>query len=213
MLERNIALISGHSSIIPFIFGIVFFQGFAKDLKLYVILFGIAVVFDQIINYLGSQKQNTWLLINFWILIEYVGTVYVFSYWQKNIRVQKVLRWSIPIYFVFWLIAKVFQIEDLHWFPQYTRSIASIILTIVAIYTLIKLGETGTYIYKHYQFWVCVGVLFYFSGNIILFSLSDLRLVINLFLIHTILNIFANFFYAGGFWCHHYQLKHGISFY
>lgn len=205
--------ISAHSSIIPFLLGVIFFRNFSKDLKLYTIFFGIAVIFDQIVTYLSSKQQNSWFLINIWILIEYCGTIYVFSYWQKNIRIQKVLRWSIPAYSIFWFIAKIFQMEDLHWFPQYTRSIESIILTIVAIYTLIKLGETGTYINKHYQFWVCIGVLFYFSGNIILFSLSDLRLVINLFIVHSILNILANFLYAGGFWCHHYQLKRGISFY
>jgi hypothetical protein len=213
MIYRLLGDISAHSSIIPLLSGVIFFRDFSKDLKLYAIFFTIAVIFDQIITYLSSQQQNTWLLINFWILIEYVVTIYVLSYWQKNNKLQKVLRWSIPVYTIFWLIAKIFQIEDLHWFPQYTRSIASIILTIVAIYTLVKLGETGTLIHKHYQFWVCIGVLFYFSGNIILFSLSDLKLMINLYYIHSILNISANFLYAGGFWCHHYQLKHGISFF
>lgn len=213
MLGHLLLEISGYSSIIPFLFGAVFFRDFNKDLKLYFILFVIAVIFDLIINYLTSQGINSWLLINFWILIEYVATIYVFSYWQKNSQLQNILRWTIPVYIVFWIIAKVFEIEGLHWFPQYTRSVSSIILTVLALYTLIKLGETGSFIYKHYQFWISVGVLLYFSGNIVLFSLSDLKLVSNLFFIHNILDISANFLYAGGFWCHHYQVKHGISFY
>jgi hypothetical protein len=205
--------ISAHSSIIPLVFGVIFFRNFSKDLKLYTMLFVIAVIFDQIITYLSSQGQNTWLFGNIFHLIEYVMIIYVFSYWQKNSQLQKLLFWSIPLYTLFWIWVKVFGIEDMDKFPHFTRSIAAIIITIVAIYTLIKLGENGSYIYKHYQFWICVGALLYFSGNIVLFSLSDLNLVSNLFFIHSILNIIANFFYAGGFWCHHYQLKHGISFY
>ena len=191
----------------------MFFRDLGKDLKLYTIFFGVSVVFDQIINYLAEHGQNSWLFGNIFHLIEYIMIIYVFSHWQKNIRLQRVLHWSIPVYTIFWIWVKIFGIEYMDKFPHYTRSVAAIIIAILAIYTLIKLEENESYIYKHYQFWICVGALLYFSGNIVLFSLSDIVLVNNLFFIHSILNISANFLYAGGFWCCHFQLKNGIVFY
>jgi hypothetical protein len=208
-----LSVISTHSSLIPFLVGVIFSRNFSKDLKLYTILFVLAVIFDQILFVLYLLKINNWLVIHFWILIEYVVTIYVFSYWQKNSKLQKILRWSIPVYTVFWIIVKILKIEDWYWVPVYTRPVAGIILIIVVLCTLIKLGEKDSYIYKNYQFWICVGALLYFSGNIVFFSILDVDIVEKLWFLHDVTNISANFLYAGGFWCHHYQLKHGLSFY
>jgi len=202
--------ISGFSSIIPFVAGIAFFRFLQKDRRLLAVFFGIAVLFDLFLSYTGHHGVNNLWAIHIWTLIEYGFLVYVFSYWHKNKAFRRLLRWSIPVFVMIWVAAKLGGIEDMTHFQNYTRSVGSMILTVASVIILYSLSESvGASIHKSYQFWVSLAVLIYFAGNIILFSASNIVLVGSLFFMHSVLNIIANLMYAGGFLCLRFQWKHG----
>lgn len=200
--------ISGFSSIIPLVAGIAFFRFYQKDMRLFAIFFGVAVPFDLFLIVTSMQGINNLWALHIWSLLEYCFLVYVISYWQKNETFRKLLRWSIPVFVIIWFAAKLVRIEDFTHFQNYTRSVGSMILTIVSVVTLYALSESEG-ILKSYQFWIILGVLIYFAGNIMLFSVSNIVLAGSLFFMHSIVNITANLLYAGGFLCLRLQSKYG----
>jgi len=91
----------------------------------------------------------------------------------------------------------------------------SIILSSVAIYTLYRLNfNSKAIIYRDKQFWISIGVVTYFGGNLLLFAfgyLIETEFFNSAWIIHSGLNILANLFYAGGFLCLHPRLSIGGS--
>lgn len=203
-----LAYISGLSSLIPFIAGIISYRFGKEDMRLFTLFFGIAVVSDLYLWYTAMHNVNNLWALHIWSLVEYCFLAYVFSYWQKSSTFRKLLRWSIPVFMILWLVAKLVSIEVMSQFHNYTRSIGSMILTITSVVTLYRLNESEG-IFRQYQFWISLGVLIYFAGNIIWFSINNIVLVGSLFFMHSIVNIIANLLYAGGFLCLLFQWKRG----
>lgn len=203
-----LADISGLSSLIPFIAGIISYRFGKEDMRIFAIFFGIAVVSDLFLMYTAAQHMNNLWALHVWSLVEYCFLAYVFSYWQKNNTFRRLLRWSIPVFIIMWLVAKLISMEVMTQFHNYTRSIGSMILIVVSVTTLYRLSESEG-IFRLYQFWISLGVLIYFAGNIIWFSVNNIVLVGSLLFMHSIVNIIANLLYTGGFLCLLFQWKHG----
>jgi len=192
-LEAHLAAISDGILVVV---GLYVYKYLPKEMRILLFFFSTAVLINLISLYLALHYINNLWLFHIYTLLEYSLLMVVFSYWHKIIIIKKSLRVSILIFIIIWIIAKLI-LEDFNSFDNFTSSLISALLTIIAIYTLVRLAKDyPADIFKRPQFWVSTAVLIYYTGNIFTFALSSTVIIWS---IHNLLYITANICYAGGF--------------
>lgn len=193
------------SGFMPFLGGLFKIKHLKKDTKILFAFFTVALITEIIVKILAYNKINNLWLFHVFTIVEYSFWVVVFSFWQREHKAKKILRASVFIFCMIWLLNLIFHIEHFNDYNNVSRSIESILLTAIALFTLYNCYlESEVVIYKNYIFYFSIGVLLYFSGNFMFFSLG--KSIVNgldLGIIHSTLNITANLCYLGGFLCHH----------
>ena len=102
------AIISG---LVPFIIGLVLFRCLNTEMKFLLLLFGIGLLIEALGYYFyffTKYGSNIWLF-HFYTLIECSLLIYVFSHWQKNMKLERIFHLSIPGFAVLWIDAKFFS--------------------------------------------------------------------------------------------------------
>lgn len=194
------------SDIVPFVFGLYLYRYLDSDMKLLLSLFTIVLLVDAILFYMSFNQINNLWLLHIFTLIEYSFLILVFASWQKNAFLKRCLRLSIPLFALIWFASKLF-LEGFNQIDNFTSSLESMLLVGVSAYTLYDLSKEYLFtIYKEYRFWVAGAVLIYFTGNQLFFALSN---IINVWPLHSALNIIANLSYTLGFLCLPRHLKYG----
>jgi hypothetical protein len=191
------------SSFAPFLGGLFKFKHLKRDTKILFAFFTVALITEAIVKILAYNKINNLWLFHVFTIVEYSFWVIVFSFWQKEHNVKKILKVSILIFAIIWLVNLIFSIERFSEYNNVSRSIESILLTAIALFTIYNSYlESYVELYKNYIFCFSIGVLIYFSGNFLFFSLgSSIVNGIDVGTIHSILNISANLCYLRGFLC------------
>ncbi len=196
-------LFSTFSTAFPFIAGLFVYKRLSKELRFLMLFFTGNVVFDLIFSYLAINNiRNLWLF-HIYTVFEYGFWIYFFSFLLKNELVRSILRISIPIFILFWFSVKLLW-EEWFFFNTVTRPLNSLILIMVSLYTLHQFNKENIYsLFREPRFWIIVGVLVYFSGNILLFSMTNIVLESHpgVWLLHSILNILANLCFTRGLLC------------
>ncbi len=157
--------------------------------------------------YLAAHKINNLWLIHLQTPIEFGFFVWVFSLWQDDAFVKRFFRLTIPVFFCLWLILAFF-VEKIDEFNTFSKPTEAILLIVASGYCLFKVNqEKVESLFSEPSFWISSGTLVYFTGTVIIFtvtnlllheSLEELRMVYQVvFVMETI----ANLFYAGGFLC------------
>lgn len=158
----------------------------------------IAVLNSASIYRLVAGSTNNMIELHIYTLLEYAFLMTILSYWQKTSAMKLYLRFSILLFALIWITAKIF-LEEPTRFDSFTSSLESAVLAGASAFTLLGfLRENLESLYKQPRFWVVVAILIYFSGNLVAFAL---RPVIIVWSIHSMLNIISNLCYAGGFLC------------
>jgi hypothetical protein len=195
-----IDLLSALSILIPCATSIYFFRSAGSDMRFFAVFIYVSLISSSAVAILAAYEINNLWLIHIFIPIEYGFLVLLFSFWQRGKLVRRILRWSIVVFFGIWIWSKLIHLERLDHFYYPTKSLSTIVLITVSIFTLITINvDELKLIYKDYRFWVILGVLVYFAGTAVVFSLSDLALIKSVWTIHSILNITGNICFACAF--------------
>jgi len=195
--------------VVPFIVGLNLYNKLDTGMKFLLLLFGIGLLIDAFGYYLYffTKIQNNIWLYHFYTLIEYSLLIAAFSYWQKDFKLKRMFRISIPGFAVLWIGAKLFC-ENFSLPDNYTASLECVLLVAVSFSTLYALSkEHLDNIFRDPRFWVGSAVLVYFSGNLLTFALSNI--IGNWSFHHQLMNITANLLYTGGFLCLRPRLNYG----
>ena len=197
------------SALIPFIAGLILYKNLSTVMKFVLLLFGVGLLIDTLGYYLyffTQSRSNIWLY-HFYTLIECSLLIYVFSHWQKNIKLERIFHLSIPGFAVLWIGAKFF-FEDFSQPDNYTASLECLLLVGVSFRTLYVVNkEQVKTIFQEPRLWISAAVLVYFSGNLLTFALSNI--IGNWSFHHQLMNITANLLYTGGFLCLRPRLNYG----
>lgn len=195
--------ISAYSGIVPLLVGIYCVKFLQQDMKILLAYFVIAFLVDICNIILAIVFQNNIWLFNIFILIDYTFFVIVISLWQKKKSVKRFLHFSIPIFFLIWIITQI-NLGSMSQLNNICRSIEAIIFTLVASFTLTQLNNnsSGQSFFRNYRFIIVCGVLLYFAGNTFLFALarSGSPFLDSGWVVHSSINISANLIYAWGFY-------------
>lgn len=201
-------LVSALSSLIPILGGLFVTRWLVKEMR---ILFAylIASFLVTVIMYLLAAKgiNNLWLM-HLFTPVQFGCLIWVFSFWATPSTHQRLFWWSIPSFFLVWAIG-LFLIENINHFNSFTRPLEAVLLILASSYVLFQenVRDSGRTI-RRPQFWVGSATVIYFTGMVILYSLSNVLLKDSIEIlgliwspIQMVVNIAANCLYAGAFLC------------
>ncbi len=197
------------SGLFPFILGLSLFRKLNTALRLLLLLFGIALLFEAFGYYLYffTTFRSNVLIFHFYTLIECSLFIFVFSFWQNDSKLKRVLRITIPGFAFLWIGSKLF-FENFDQHDNYTNSLECVLLVGVSFRTLYVVNQDRLKdILREPRFWISSAVLIYFSANLLPFALGSI--IVNWGFPHALVNIISNLLYAGGFLCLHPRLNYG----
>lgn len=159
--------------------------------------------------YFASQKISNHWMAHFIAIIDYSFLMYVFSLWLENKKGAELLQKSIPVYWVLWVLYIGFNGEGI--FSQFyiTHTISSLALILTSFYMLYQLAvHPDVILQQDYRSWITIGVIFFYSGSLLVFSatqIADMKFLWLLWYFHVGFNILHNTFYSIGIWFIKYQ--------
>lgn len=178
-----------------------------REIRILIFYFALVFVVEFFGAYFALQGINNLWISHFFIPIEYIFWIVIFSSWQNNTLFRKITFYSIPI-FVLFSIFNTSVLEGLNRYPSNTISLESVVFIGLSIYLLFYISKsTEESLLRNSKFWILLARLLRPESTLLLFSISNLLInTPNEFrLVYSILNsspnILANFVYAVGILC------------
>ena len=199
--------ISAASAFIPVIAGLFCARFTPRDLKIFLLYLAINCLSNIVSIGLAMMKLNNLWLLHVFTPIQFALFIWIFSQWQKP-PVKHFFLSAIPAFTLVWLLAMLF-FENISRFNSLTRPLEALVLIGVSGFTLYQLQQESIGIlFRKPSFWIASGTLIYFSGMIILYTLSNSLLEVSIETLRTVwltiqptVNISANLLFAAGFLC------------
>ena len=188
------------STLIPLAIALFGFQRRPVELRILAGYFLVTALLSGIMRYLASQGDWTFWLMHIYTPLEYGFFAVIFSFWERNLAVRRIIRLSVPLFVAFCLIIKLFA-EGQNEFDNFSASIESVLLVALSLRAFVDLNASNPEsIFALPRFWISAAVLLYFAGSLIIFSQGTLES--SLWSIHNVLNISSNLLFAVAFLCH-----------
>lgn len=198
---------SSHSALIPLGLGIFRWKRLSYELKILSAYLLLSAIIDIISAHYAHRNINNLAIYYLFTFLEFIIFSYLYYIIYDKIRLKRLIQW-IAILFSVFIIADVY-IEGSQSYAAIPRTVESIIFTIYStIYLYFVLGENENASLKNESlFWINGGVLVFFAGTLLFFSLStfilanaDLELQKKLFITPSILNIIQKILFTISIW-------------
>jgi hypothetical protein len=157
--------------LLPAFFSIIKWQSMNAHQK----WFAVLLWFILIISFSGRvwnviTKESNMPFFYIYILIEYLILLQIFRILFQQ-GVKNFIHVSLAIGFSFIWLINVCTGKGWWTFPDYIHALEAIIIIILVILWFIKMLKEKIILqpYKTFEFWLCAGLLIFFSGNFLLF--------------------------------------------
>lgn len=153
--------------------GWYYYRNLSKPFKIFVIYISISVLTGFLERFLVSAIGSNLILYHFYNPIEFIlitiGILLLLNF--DNLKIRAII--IIP-YLIFWLFAKL-TFESFDLVPNKSVAVANSIIFLLAVFGSLKisLSSFGS-IFRDPRITMLIGVLTYFGGSIIIFTLSNL---------------------------------------
>ncbi len=199
-------LISDFCSLIPVLAGCYFFKRLENDRRLLLYFFLYTAAVELTNAWMAMHNKGNIWSINIYMLVEYSVFVFVFSKWTKEIFARWLILVGSVIFYALWIGYFFVQrhINENNAPAAFTESIVLMLLSGFVVTTLALKTEMA--VLKNYRFWVAGTAFIYFAVNILLNYIFDLitkndpAYTIDLWTIHTVVNIAVYFLFAYAFY-------------
>jgi len=206
-----IASIASAAYLVTAIAGVFCYRRLDKPARILAIYFIITAIFNPIQVYMARHDINTIRMYHFFSPMEYLFYVYAFSYWTGNIKLTKILRYSIIGFFIL-SAANSLRMPDINHFSFAALAIAYMVYVFIsslAVYNLIK-GDTGR-ITVSPVFWLALSLLVISANNELWYAINESLPVSQLYIaicnIHNFVSILACLLSTVGFLLYRYPAK------
>jgi hypothetical protein len=203
-----LAQVSELSPLLPIVGALLGSRPFHRDLTIFFYYLIITFIITGWMTYLASHGTNNLWLIHLQTPMEFTFFMWLFARWQEDAFLKRFFQITIPVFVCVWA-ALVFFVEKIDQFSTYSKPTETILLIIASGYCLFQVNkEKVESLFRQPSFWISSGALIYFTGTVILFTVSNLLLreseaeLRTAWWVVIILNIIANLFYLAGFICH-----------
>lgn len=202
--------ISYLSLLLPIFIGISRRKVLWHEAKILLVWIFVGAFFELLSYYWGQWYGNNLPLMHLYVVLEMSFLSYFFYRDRKEGNKNK---WILGIVFLFLLfaISNVLFIQGLYAYASYTRSTESILLFFFALSWFYKVYKEQKIVFleREFMFWLAVGLLIYFTGNILLWIYGDAvaqqskQVFAEIWKIHALLNSLLHLFYALALWMPH----------
>ena len=170
---NTIDYITSFISFIPFILGILFFRFASLDVRVFIIGFMVAAVFDLILFLLAHNRINNLPIVNTYTLVDAFILIYAFSLHFKITKIRLGMLLLALAYSIIWAWDN-FIVGDIFSFNAIEKSVKCLLLSGISTYYLFKISkEIKIPIFRNTKFWIGLGYLMYFSITFLLFATSS----------------------------------------
>ena len=122
--------------------------------------------------YLLNSKENYYLIVRVYNVVDYSLLVYFFSLYIRNKFVKSLIFFSIAIYFVFCLVSYfTAKVPEMPFVPFTVEHISLLILLIYYFFEVMQESVVEP-IYQKAIFWISVAFIINSAGNFFLFLYS-----------------------------------------
>jgi len=162
------------SVFIPCIPAILRYRSFPKELKLISNFVMVCAVFEIVSHYLWSHKINNLPLLHLYIPVTFT-MLFLF---YKNIlkgQIKKRIWLLIAVVFYAFSIVDSVWLQGLYTFNSYTINLLNAVMVFFSIACFYKIAKEMKVLQleRYPVFWINTGVIFYYAGSLLLFTLSN----------------------------------------
>ena len=143
-------------------------------LKIFPLFLIIIAILGSIIGYLSWHNKSNTILYNFFTTLEFVFYFFVLKEVILNRQIKKIIFFVLLIYPIITFL-NIFLIQKMTVFNSVTYSIGCLLIVTFSISYFFELFQLVDSINLLLQpaFWICSGLLFYFSCTFPLFGLAN----------------------------------------
>lgn len=197
-----LAWLNFFSTLLPLGAGVVLWKRSSRSMKLVtgLLLFGFLNSTGLLV--MAIFGRNNMILVHFYTLLSYLIIVLLFSYWHDG-RTALVLKISIPLFFLVYGALALLGYEDLTHPNTYSRAIQSILIALIALYTLyyVLRRHEKFPVYQDERFWVSIAAFTIFAGSTLVHAATPAYISPDLWQIHHVLIVLSHgLFFLGFLW-------------
>jgi hypothetical protein len=193
------------SNLIPLGIGLSRYRALPRPMRLFLVFIAINVSSEVVSYSLASHGVSNLWFIHLYDLVTTVLLFEILILLCRSRGAHTVFRLISAVYVAAWFVGK-FTFEPFTASDQFTFSGFGTVMVIASTYCLFQLVSLDDLdLRKEYRFWLLAGIFLDHIGNLILFSVLehyihlDLGQGITIWEYHWWLNVIVNCFYAGGF--------------
>ncbi|MEM6767609.1 MAG: hypothetical protein AAF655_21910 [Bacteroidota bacterium] len=212
-LYELIIFVSSFSTIIPIVVGLINRKQLDKERWWLMGLLFFALIIQSYSYGLFLQKSNNLFLLHFYIPVEFIILLLIYSIWFDSKRTKTSFLIFGGLFLSLSVINSLF-FQPLEGFNSYAATSAYIIFILLSIAYFIKLlrdlnvetEAVGISLEKNPRFWINTGILIYFSSSLLIYAVSNTLLKENpemtqvFWGVHSLFNILHYILYAIGLW-------------
>ncbi len=189
--------------------GVVYYsrKRLTPELKVLSFYFILSVVYVAAQMYFAFKGINNQWLQSLFTPIELGMLMYIFYSWNHNSLVGKAMFFSIPIYIFAW-VAGILWFGGVAETFTYMAPISAAMLVLASSYTLLRIDRSeGSPVLSIPSFWISSATVIYFGSTFVFTSLigslskASVPTMQLAYSVQSVVNILANFVYAGGLLC------------
>lgn len=184
-----------------------------KSMVIFPILLALSILVEGLAYLFHIYTIQFNVIYHIYVPIEYALIAGYFYLNARNLRVKKVILYSIPAYFVLCMVYSTISSFQKH--PGLQINLEGLLLISWAIFSLFSIeARVGNKIHALPIFWICIGVLIYHSGiftytgiyNYIVEQKTSLGGKLNIYILH-ISNYILYICWSIAFICSHQTKK------
>ncbi|HAD83046.1 MAG: hypothetical protein A2509_09345 [Candidatus Edwardsbacteria bacterium RIFOXYD12_FULL_50_11] len=189
------------SLLFPIAGGAFFLKKMPKATKIFFLLTVIAFIAETIALSMALRKTNNYLVYQIYFFIETVIIAIIFCWWNERSLIRAIIAAGCALMAIVWIYFNVIA-PSKDGFAKMPLLIESIVFMLAATHFMIYMSIWGkTSIFDDHRFWICLGLLLNFTGNILIYS--NLNFVFTqaapLWRINWVISFLVNGIYAIGF--------------
>lgn len=199
--------ISQASVLIPLYFGLLNYNKLNRSYKIFVYYFVLSVLIEIAASIVKNHLGNNLFILHIFVPIEFIFFAYLFYEYFESRRIKIYIYFAILLLISCAVVNVVFNgFKEHNSLPRSLESIFLILLTLGYFYQYFR-DNNEVFVYLQPMFWLCSGVLIYYSIDFFSFMLINQLLKQNFEIaqlskmIHAFINIIAYVFYALSFKC------------
>jgi hypothetical protein len=199
--------ISIGASVLSFIFGIIFVKRIKGYLVPLLVLVALSLGVDLLNLFLVNAKINNFYVLHIYSILEFsLWILFYFMFFKQYTGTYYLFFGLIPIFMI--VCYADYKINGLDTMDNFSVSAESLVLTLFSLFSfrLIMNKRIFENLLKAPFFFINVGVLLYFLGNICFFTFANYiykteeQNFMASWTLHSILNIIFNLLICVGFW-------------